>query len=260
MMDILRIPMVKIDEVDPEEYTRRILVDSQPDHSRILGSWSYDAIIDHHPRKKKWDARYVDIRPEYGACSTILVEYLRGAGIRPAMKLATALLYGIKVDTANFERDATAEDVRQFWHIFPYANTNRLQKIENSDLRESDLEYFKTALSNRVYIGKKTYAYLGKVPSADICVQIAEFFMRIYGVAWSFVAGVHGEALVVILRNDGFRKDAGRLANEAFGPFGSAGGHRGASRAEISLDFLQEKGINPEDSTIDAFVRQRLNL
>jgi nanoRNase/pAp phosphatase (c-di-AMP/oligoRNAs hydrolase) len=260
MMDILMIPMVKIDEVDPEEYTRRILVDSQPDHSEIFGRWSYDAIIDHHPRKKKWDVGYVDIRPEYGACSTILVEYLRGAGIRPAMKLATALLYGIKVDTANFERDATAEDVRQFWHIFPYANTNRLQKIENSDLRESDLAHFKTALSNRVYTRKKTYAYLGKVPSADICVQIAEFFMRIYGVAWSFVAGIHDETLVVILRNDGFRKDAGRLASEAFGPYGSAGGHRGASRAEISLDFLKKKGVKTKDSAIDAFVRQRLNL
>ena len=54
--------------------------------------FEYDAIIDQHPKTKKWDAPYVDIRPEYGATATILIEYLRNAGIKPSMKLGTALL------------------------------------------------------------------------------------------------------------------------------------------------------------------------
>ncbi|MCX5882763.1 MAG: phosphoesterase, partial [Deltaproteobacteria bacterium] len=36
-------------------------------------------------------------------------------------------------------------------------------------------------------------------------------------------------------RNDGLRKDAGKLAKKAFGAFGSAGGHKGMARAEIPL-------------------------
>jgi nanoRNase/pAp phosphatase (c-di-AMP/oligoRNAs hydrolase) len=78
MVDLLRIPMVKIEKVDPERFACRILVDSQPHHSEIFKRFTYDAIIDHHPKARNWNAPYVDIRPEYGATATILLEYLRG--------------------------------------------------------------------------------------------------------------------------------------------------------------------------------------
>jgi nanoRNase/pAp phosphatase (c-di-AMP/oligoRNAs hydrolase) len=260
MMELLKIPMVKINKAAPESFTRRILVDSQPDHSEILRRFSYDAIIDHHPKKKKWNAPYVDIRPEYGANSTIMTEYLRGAGIKPSIKLATAILYAIKTDTGNFERGGTEEDVKQFRYVFQYANMNLLRKIEKSELRPGDLRYFQTALENRIVTKKRLYAHLGKVSSPDICVQVADFFMRVYGVDWSYVSGVYRGKLIVIMRSDGYRKDAGKMASRAFGPFGSAGGHRGAARAEISLDALHQKGIGTKDFTLKRFVRKRLGF
>jgi hypothetical protein len=77
---------------------------------------------------------------------------------------------------------------------------------------------------------------------------------------WSFVSGVHNDTLIIIIRNDGYRKDAGKLVTKAFGAFGSAGGHRGAARAEISLDTLREKGLDTEDHHLERFVRARLHL
>ena len=260
MMELLKIPVVNIGKVDPEGFTRRILVDAQPDHSEVFDRFTYDVIIDHHPITKKWDARYVDIRPHYGATATILTEYLRGARIKPSMNLATALLYAIKTDTANFERDTTEEDVKQFRYLYPYANSNLLRKVEQSELRISDLQYFQAALENVRVSRKALYAHVGTVPSGDICVQIADFFMRVYGMGWSFVSGVHQDTLIIIIRNDGYRKDAGKLVTTAFGSFGSAGGHRGAARAEISLDTLREKGLRTEDDNLERFVRARLHL
>jgi nanoRNase/pAp phosphatase (c-di-AMP/oligoRNAs hydrolase) len=260
MVDLLRIPMVKIEKVDPERFACRILVDSQPYHSETFKRFTYDAIIDHHPKAGNWNAPYVDIRPEYGATATILLEYLREAGVKPSMKLATALLYAIKTDTANFERDATEEDARQFRYLFRYANMNRLQKIEKSELRVADLRHFQTALDNRTIRKNRIYAHVNQIPSPDICVQIADFFMRVYGIGWSFVSGVCGDKLIIIIRNDGYRKDAGRLATVAFGAFGSAGGHRGAARAEIDIDALCQKGIRPDDADLEAFVRERLSF
>lgn len=260
MMELLKIPMVEIDKLPSDNFNRWVLVDSQPHHSEIFEQFSYDAIIDHHPKAKNLDAPYVDIRPGYGATATILTEYLREARIKPSMKLATALLYAIKTDTANFERDATEEDVKQFRYVFYYANLTRLQKIEASELRIKDLQYFQTALKNRVVRKKSLYAHLGEVPSADICVQIADFFMRVYGIGWSFVSGVHRGKLIVIFRNDGYRKDAGKLAARAFGAFGSAGGHRGAARAEIPLESVGQKGRERRGSRLTAFVKKQLNL
>jgi nanoRNase/pAp phosphatase (c-di-AMP/oligoRNAs hydrolase) len=260
MMELLRIPMVKINQVDLAYFNRRILVDSQPHHYEAFERLSYDAIVDHHPLSRQCEARYVDIRPEYGATATILIEYLRQFGIKPSMKLATALLYAIKTDTANFERDATEEDVKQFRYVFQYANMNLLRKIEMSELRISDLRHFRTALERMIVTKKGIYAHLGEVESPDICVQVAEFFMRVHGMNWSFVSGLYRGRLIVIIRNDGYRKDAGRLATRAFGTFGAAGGHRGAARAEIALETLREKGIEGGNGSLQRFVRQRLEF
>ena len=260
MIDLLKISMVEISTLDPGSFAHRVLVDSQPNHSEILKDFEYDAIIDHHPKTKNWDAPYVDIRPEYGATATILIEYLRKAGIKPSMKLGTALLYGIKTDTANFERGGTREDVREFRYVFQYANMNLLRKIEKAELTPSDLGYFETALANRSLTKKGLFTHLGKVPHSDICVQVADFFTRVHGIGWSFVSCVSEGELNVVIRNDGYRKDAGKLANSAFGDLGSAGGHRGAARATIPMKLLREKGVKGYGTSLEDFIKQRLKL
>lgn len=260
MTGLLKIPLVKIDETDPEGFSHRILVDSQPHHSEIFESFTYDAIIDHHPKVKEWDASYVDIRPKYGATATIMTEYLRGAGIKPPMKLATALFYAIKTDTANFARSGIDRDVKQFRYLFQYANMNFLKKIEKSEFEVKSLDYFQTALANRVITKKGIYSHLGKVRSADICVQVADFFTRAHGLGWIFISGVYEGRVIVIIRNDGYRKDAGKLAELAFGEFGSAGGHRGAARAEIPLNTLELRGIKGRHSSLQTFIRKCLRF
>jgi nanoRNase/pAp phosphatase (c-di-AMP/oligoRNAs hydrolase) len=260
MMELLKIPMEKLGKLSVKDFTRKVLVDSQPNHSEIFGTFKYDAIIDHHPMVKKWSVSYLDIRPEYGANSTILIEYLRQAGIKPSRQLATGLLYGIKTDTANFERAGTAKDVREFQYIFPYANMNLLRKIERSELRVTDLRYFERALESRIVTRKAIYSHLGKVPSGDICVQVADFFNRVHGMGWTCVSGVQEDAVIVILRNDGYRKDAGKLVSRAFGDFGTAGGHTGAARAEIPLETLREMGIKGYGSNLVRFIRGRLKF
>ncbi len=260
LIELLKIPMEKVSKISSQDFTRRILVDSQPHHNEIFESFTYDVIIDHHPLVRTWDVPFVDIRPGYGATATILIEYLRGAKIKPSMKLATALLYAIKTDTANFERGGTEQDVKQFRYLFQYANINILKKIETSELRPSDLHYFQTALQNRILKKKGIYAHLGKVPSPDLCVQIADFFTHVHGVGWSFVSGVYEGKAIVIVRNDGYRKDAGRLVSRAFGEFGTAGGHEGAARAEIPLKVLKEKGVKGQGPALELFIRKRLKF
>jgi len=78
-----------------------------------------------------------------------------------------------------------------------------------------------------------------EVVSPDICVIIADFFMRISSVNWSIVSGIHNSKLVIIFRNDGIRKNAGTVAIKGFGHIGSAGGHKSMSRAEIPIKELE---------------------
>ncbi|MDY6973994.1 MAG: DHH family phosphoesterase [Thermodesulfobacteriota bacterium] len=258
MVELLKIPMVEFETTDPESFSHRVLVDSQPHHFEMLESLTFDAIIDHHPHEKTSKASYIDIRPKYGANSTILTEYLRAGGITPSMKLATALLYGIKTDTADFERSGIEDDINQFHYLLQYANMNLLKKIEKAELRPGELDYFAAAIKNRVVTDEVIYTHMGKVPNADICVQVADFFFKVLGIGWIFVSGVYEDMVIIIIRNDGYRKDAGKVASRSFGDIGSAGGHRGAARAEIPLDMLKQKGIRGHGSSLEDFIKKRL--
>ena len=187
--------------------------------------------------------RSVDIRPKYGATASIMTEYLRAARIKPSAKLATALFHAIKTDTSNFERKTLLEDLKAFQFLFRRANIPLARRIEQADLRFDFLKYFRVALEEMQLRGGRMFVHLGEVLNPDVCVLVADFFMRLTCVDWSVVSGISEERLVIIMRNDGIRKNAGKLARESFGHLGSAGGHQSMSRAEIlleKLDFLPD--------------------
>jgi nanoRNase/pAp phosphatase (c-di-AMP/oligoRNAs hydrolase) len=240
LIALMGIELVHVDELDPARYTRVVLVDSQPGHHDAFQRFSPQVIIDHHPDTGV-EAPYADIRPSYGATASMLTEYLKTAKIKPSAKLATALMHAIKTDTGNFERQTLIEDLRAFQFLFKHANIALARRIEQADLRMAYLRYFQKAIDAQRTRHRKLFSHLGRVTNPDICVLIADFFMRIDSVHWSVVSGLFEKKLIVILRNDGLRKDAGRAAQESFGSLGSAGGHKSAARAEIPLAAL--KGI-----------------
>ncbi|MBM9536133.1 DHH family phosphoesterase [Desulfobulbus alkaliphilus] len=239
MVKRLKIPIERLHTLPVKEYSKKILVDSQPNHLACFEKMSFNAVIDHHPVTTGWDADFIDIRPEYGAVSSMMVEYLRASGIKPSVALATALFYGIKVDTQNFQKqNMQAADSISFRYLFGIANLNLVRKFELTELRRSELRYFRTALNDVKTSKGRAYVHLGKVSSPDILVIIADFFNRVDSFDWVIVSGTHGDKLVVIFRCDGYRKNAGKLAKKSFGRFGPAGGHKEAARAEAPLKNL----------------------
>ncbi len=238
MMQVLKIQTEKLQSLKLSDYTKKVMLDSQPPHLPIFENMQFDAVIDHHPVTNNWKATYVDIRPDYGAAASIMVEYLRAAELKPSVYLATALFYAIKVDTHNFDKKARIADAISFRYLFDIANQNLVRKIELSELRMSELGYFKTALAEMKVSKGRLYAHVGRVRSPDILVIIADFLNQVHDISWVLVSGIHGERLVVIFRCDGYKRNAGKLAEKIFGEHGSAGGHREAARAEVPLKNL----------------------
>jgi nanoRNase/pAp phosphatase (c-di-AMP/oligoRNAs hydrolase) len=245
MIRLLDVNLVPVKDIVKECFTRVVLVDSQPDHHEIFSSFKIDVIIDHHPETVV-HASFLDIRSKYGATASIMTEYLRAAKIKPSEKLAAGLFYGIKTDTDNFVRQTLIEDIRAFQFLYRHANLNLVNKIERSELRLDFLKYFEIALANKRIRKGRAFSHIGPVVNPDVCVLLADFFLKISSVDWSIIAGLYGNKLVLIFRNDGLRKDAGKVAKKSFGEFGSAGGHKSAARAEIPLEVLKTQ-VNYED-------------
>ncbi len=238
MIRLLGVKLTHLDEVDPSLYSRVVMVDSQPDHDPEFPRFEPQVIIDHHPDTGV-KAPFLDIRPKYGATASILTEYLRAAKIKPSVRLATGLFHAIKTDTANFQRQTLMEDVRAFQYLFKHANPHLARKIEQAEIQFEYIKYFKKALTRMRVRKNRVYVHLGAVVNPDVCVLIADFYMRINTVSWSIISGVYKRKLIIILRNDGIRKNAGKLANVSFGQIGSAGGHKSMARAEIALADLK---------------------
>ena len=237
MLKLLRVSLVPYADIELTHYSKIVIVDSQPDHDESLSQLTPHVIIDHHPDTGA-KAPYLDIRPNYGANATIMTEYLRAARIKPSVKLATGLFYAIKTDTNAFKRQTVIEDVRAFQYLFRHVNIHLVRKIEQADLRLDFLKYFKTALQTMRLRKGRVFVHLGPVVNPDVCVIIADFFMRIVSVTWSIVSGTCDKKLIIIFRNDGIRKNAGKVAKKSFGEFGSAGGHKNMARAEFALSDL----------------------
>ncbi len=258
MIDLLAVPLQPLENIDPRQFNRLVMVDSQPDHNLAFGNLKPDAIIDHHPECGSSQASFVDIRPKYGANASIMTEYLRAAKIKPSVKLATGLFYAIKTDTDNFERPSLIEDVRAFQFLYRHANVHLARKIEQAELQPEFIKYFRTALGVMRRRKGKIYAHLGTVSNPDVCVLVADFFMKINSVSWSIVSGIYDRKLIVILRNDGIRKNAGRVAQQSFGALGSAGGHKSMARAEMQTSDLKDQVDHKNEKTVERWIINRI--
>lgn len=259
MTRLLSIPLTPLAQVDLNAFSKKVMVDSQPHHNAGFANIKVDVVIDHHPvGEASASCAFCDIRPRYGATSTIMTEYIRGAGIKPSSRLATALVYGIKTDTTSFGRYALLEDVQAFQYLFPKANQSVLRKIEFSEMRLKDLALLHLALDRFVVRKHSMFVHLGEVSSPDNLVQIADFFLRVDSVDTCAVSGVHQDNLVVILRNAGYRINVGRLAEGAFGEFGAAGGHKAMARAEIPLAAIKRICKDASEEALSRFVMRRL--
>ena len=188
MIRLLGVNLVPVKDIVKDCFSRFVMVDSQPDHSEVFTRFPMDVIIDHHPDSEV-KAPFVDIRPKYGATASIMTEYLRAAKIKPSKKLATGLFYAIKTDTDNFVRQTLIEDVRAFQFLYRHANLNLVNKIERSELRLDFLKYFEIAFSNKRIRKGRAFSHVGPVVNPDVCVLLADFFMKISSVEWCISLG-----------------------------------------------------------------------
>jgi nanoRNase/pAp phosphatase (c-di-AMP/oligoRNAs hydrolase) len=234
------------------------VVDAQPQFFKDFELSRCDIVIDHHPAFLEKEVPFADIRPDYAAASSIMTEYLRAAHLPLSRRLASALYYGIKVDSRRFMGDLHPGDVEAIKWLSARANPDIVSRIEFSQFSREALDYFSIALVRRRFVRGVMFTHLGPVPVSDVCVQVADFLIRVENVEWALVTGVVGETLVVVFRNDGLKKDAGSLARAAFGPFGSAGGHKAMGRAEVRQHALPDHLLLTDNKGIEKFVLSSL--
>ncbi len=256
----MKVEIEMLDKTDLKEYRLIALVDAQPTFfGDALAGIQPQIVLDHHPCRTVWHASLADVRADYGSLSTVMTEYLLVARTKIPKRLYTALVYGIRTDTNNFERDVRLEDVSAYYFNFMHANRQLIRRIELNQIPGRFLKYFDYAHKHKRRYRDRVICFLGAVESADACVQVADFYIQIINIFHVIIAGLVKDRLIVIFRGDGYRHDCGAIAIRSFGSIGSAGGHRSAARVEIPLETMKnilEEGLSQD--AVHRFLVQQL--
>jgi nanoRNase/pAp phosphatase (c-di-AMP/oligoRNAs hydrolase) len=211
------------------------------DHSRpgvndgLPPETAVDVAIDHHPPRAPVEARCLDLRSEVGATSTLLTEYLRRLRIDPDERLATALLFGIRVDTNDFSREVSDADFAAAAFLCPHVDHSRLDRIEEPSMGPEVLDTLARAIRDREVRGDALATNVGHISDRDALAQAADRLLDMEGVRVTLVYGYQDDTVYVSGRARGATVDLGETLREAFGSIGSAGGHADMAGAQLDV-------------------------
>lgn len=251
MMRLLDLEVHTITTADLGAFDRIALLDVQPAHfgsSVVLPR--VDAIIDHHPLKDDSVAKHLDIRPSYGAASTIMNEYLRAAAVNIGQRLATALLYGIKSDTLFLNREVIDADLDAFVSLYPDINYNLLRRMEKPELPMRFAPVLATALKTMIKRDGVLASCLGQVEREDLIPQIADFLLQFEDVEWVLCSGVFDSDVIVSIRNVGYVRSAGDVVKRVVSDWALGGGHRTMAKMIIPLSTWRQRFGSAQAGTI----------
>lgn len=222
----------------PAGYDCIAMVDTQPGagNNALDTEVIPDIVVDHHPiRALTRRSPFFDIRRRYGATSSIFHEYLDRRRVAIPVPLATALLYGIRSDTADFGREATQADIHAFLSLYPSSNKRMLGRIAMARVPRAYFQMIAKALTGAQSAGNGVFTCLGPVSNPDIVPEVADLLLRDEETNWALCIGIHSGELLVSLRTSDISADAGRLMHRLVGPGGTGGGHAAMAGGQIPL-------------------------
>jgi nanoRNase/pAp phosphatase (c-di-AMP/oligoRNAs hydrolase) len=246
-------------ETDLSQYGSFALVDhSRPGVNDGLPSETNVALVlDHHPPRGPAKAQFFDLRSDVGATSTLLTDHLRRVDIEPNERLATGLLFGIRVDTNDFAREVCLEDFRSAAYLLDYVDTDTLELVESPSMSPETLDTIGAAIDNRVVKADVLATCAGGSADRDALAQAADKLLDLDGVRTTFVFGYTDKTVYASARTRGTDIDIGETLRDAFDQVGSAGGHADMAGAQLPVGMLVDSDDDEPATAVTTAVTER---
>ncbi|VVB88260.1 manganese-dependent inorganic pyrophosphatase [uncultured archaeon] len=239
-VNLLDIEMDKSMDFKVSDYKKIAMIEcSAPGVNNMLPpDTKVSIVIDHHQADiDEVKAEYVDIRPNIGATATIMTKYLQDLEIPIKIELATALLYGIKVDTDDFRRNTDSADLIAAAYLTPLANHDILSRIETPSRSVEEIDVLGEAIKNREIKGSYLLSNVGPINDRDTLAQAADYLLTLEGITTTVVFGLGEDHIYISGRSSDARVNIGKVMQDAFGA-DKGGGHAMLAGAQIPLGVL----------------------
>ncbi|MDR0248311.1 MAG: DHH family phosphoesterase [Oscillospiraceae bacterium] len=226
-----------------------IVVDCQKENSNVTHlPGEYIACIDHHPELNDKDYSYEDIRPEFGACSSMIYEYAAGAGYELSPVQSALLVYGIRIDTDDLSRRKYLRDIDIFCALYKTANLEILSNIGRNSIRPEDISTTIMAYDNLTIINNVAYSFAGDDKAKESLAELADRLISLADVSFVVVYSKCFNGYNFSIRSQISTLHAGKIAKQAFAKVGGdGGGHTSMAGGLIPkvafMDLSNEKSV-----------------
>lgn len=257
MINAFRIKMLPYEQLRPvlqkEDYI--ICVDTQK-HAENVTDFVGDevACIDHHPTFTPVEYRYQDIRMT-GACSTLIAGYYEALGREPDSDVATALLYGLKMDTLQFTRGVTELDIRMFGFLFTYCDQEKLSCLEKNNMEFDDLKAYGAAIESIEIYDKTGFSCIPFSCPDALVASVSDFILSLIEVEVAVVFSYREDGIKLSVRSENPKIHVGNLLHDALSGIGSGGGHAIMGGGFIRKEQVSLLGRYPKDFIRHLFLK-----
>lgn len=259
MIELFNIQVFCTDEIPLiSEDAYIVLVDSQKYNKNCTDLPGIEiACVDHHPIFNECNEyKYQDIRT-VGACASIVADYFCQADIHPSEAVATALLYGIKVDTNDFGRGVEELDVEMYYRLFMYADQVLLGKMQLNSLEFSDLNAYGAAISSISIYKNIGFAHIPFDCPDGLIGVVSDFILAIDMVDFTVVYSERKEGYKFSVRSEEDELDAGKIVYKILSKHGgSGGGHSFMAGGFLPSDCLDSLGENKRQTVERDFLNE----
>ena len=214
-------------------------------------------VIDHHSTEGVVRLRkpeYLDSRPNIGATASIMTQYLQELYLPIDKKVATALFYGIRADTREFQRNLSPQDLHNAAYLLPLSDRSLLEVIMAPSVSQETLDVLGHAIVNREVRHGYLFSNVGYVRNRDAIPQAADMLLNLEGVSTAMVYGITDTSITLSARNKDIRLHVGDVMKEAFSPIpgASAGGH--ATMAALSIPLNAFSLVKNKDELLNMII------
>lgn len=256
MMDTFGIEIYSYDDInDMKEEDYIVHIDCQKPNANTTDLPGNEiACIDHHPVFVEEDSyKYTDIRIT-GACASIIADYYKSTDTIMSVDVATALAYGIKMDTYDFVRGTTPLDMDMMSYIFNYADWDKLNSMYNSTIEFQDLKAYGAAIENIDVFDFVGFSYIPFECPNSLVAIISDFILSLDVVDVSIVYSINSDGIKFSVRSERHDVDAGRLIHRALRGIGSGGGHAAMAGGFVSQKELDKIGNHYDEKIKELFM------
>ena len=256
MMDEFGIEIYSYDDMeDMSEDDYIINIDCQKPNANTTDLPGNEvACVDHHPVfKEQEDYLYSDIRIT-GACASLVAEYYYATDTPMEENVATALIYGIKMDTDDLIRGTTELDMDMMAYLFKFANPDKLNAMYKSTIEFQDLKAYGAAIENIVLYDYVGFTYIPFECPPSLVAIISDFILALDVVDVAIVYSINADGLKFSVRSERADIDAGKLVYNALQGIGTGGGHASMAGGFLSKAWKDKVGIGYEKKIEELFM------